>query len=188
MTDRSTRNDDLIVVEKLGIKISARPGDLGEKPPDSWWQVAQQLNKHLMRIVAGSTRLIAEALEAGTRLARGFTSTSRSSSDISPKVVSAQAVGDSLEEQKQSQLESGQLRLEAEEVSDRLSSILRALQGRGLVAEVLQQADGTMTVVVIRPELQSSVVEALVKGESELGAESAEGQALVVGEKIENEA
>ena len=53
-----------------GVSYRGTPGDLGEEPPASWRQVWRQVHRHLMRLVSGLPRLLAEAVEGVTRLAR----------------------------------------------------------------------------------------------------------------------
>jgi hypothetical protein len=96
--DPDERDDVQIVVDAYGIKttLKARPDDLGEPPPASWKDVPYQINRHLMRIAAAPTRLIAEVLEGATRIVRGL---SRIPSSVANRLRHAHIEADARESQ-----------------------------------------------------------------------------------------
>src|SRR5688572_13777984 len=64
-----------VSIDVYGVKLkNVRPGEIGETPPESWREVLERLNGHLMRLAVAPTRLLAEVFEGGTRLLNGLTS------------------------------------------------------------------------------------------------------------------
>lgn len=161
-----------VVVDKLGVKIAGTPRSLGEKPPESWREVWQQFNRHLMRIVTGGTRFLAEAFEGGTRIVRGVSMISEEkelSSSTQAKIMDAHTQGDLLEERQQEQSQSSQLVLDAEAAVNRLQSILEKLRGKGAVVEVVRLSDGQVAIMVVRPDHRTAAVHATMRERVRLG-------------------
>lgn len=104
MSKRGTDSDNEfevpIVVDAYGIKVTlkSRPDDLGEQEPSSWRDVPSLVNRHLIRIAASPTRLIAEVLEGATRLVRGL---SRIPGSVANRMQSAHTEADSREQLRQ---------------------------------------------------------------------------------------
>ena len=44
-----------VTLDKWGFRYRGTPGNLGEGLPASWRQVWRQVNRHLMRLVSGTT-------------------------------------------------------------------------------------------------------------------------------------
>jgi hypothetical protein len=99
-TDSDDRDEIPIVVDGYGIKVTlkARPDELGEPTPTSWKDVPYQVNRHLMRIAAAPTRLIAEVLEGAARIVRGL---SRIPSSVASRLQRAHIEADARESKNQ---------------------------------------------------------------------------------------
>ena len=135
-----------VTLDKWGFRYRGKPGDLGEAAPASWRQVWRQVNRHLMRLVSGVPRFLAEAFEGMTRIAR-------STVPRAEAVEAAHAEADLWEEAHQLQpLSAGVSKRRQRQAQRRLAAILERYRAAGHVAEVLADADGRPMVVIVRRE------------------------------------
>jgi len=70
--EHGTDDETTVAVDIYGIKVKARPSASGEEPPTTWKEASEQVKRHLIRIAAGPTRLIADALDGAARLVQGI--------------------------------------------------------------------------------------------------------------------
>lgn len=173
-----------VVVEAYGFKVELphRPETLGERAPDSWRDVPAQVNRHLMRIVAAPTRLIAEVLEGVTRLVRGL---SRMPDSVASRMEYAHREADKTERQRQelvtgteqSELTSGAPHgaLTSDPSSpdtatlalDQIQKILQKYIARGLDAYAVLGPDGKVVIVLgTPPGSETQICETLKEAQS----------------------
>lgn len=138
-----------IIVDPLRIKVRLRPGSLGEESPASWKDVANQVNGHLMRLAAGSTRLLAEVVEGATRLVRGVSSMP---SALVRRIEKFHVIADVHEEIVQEELDRGAPAASPENALKNLEAILNRYHAEGLVATLHIDENGRPIIVVVRPE------------------------------------
>ncbi len=159
----SDRDDvDLgVTLDKWGFRYRGSPGDLGEAKPASWRQVWRQVNRHLMRLVSGVPRFLAEAVEGVTRIARSTVSRAAA-------VEAAHAEAELWEEaHRRLPAAVGVSKRRQRAAGRRLAALLARYRAGGHVAEVLADAEGRPMVVIVRREAPNF---------GRLGAGSGEGQ------------
>ena len=146
-------NKPIIVVDPYRIVLHAKPADLGEQAPQSWSDVARQVNRHLMRIAAGPTRLIAELFESTTRVLRGI---ARVPEAVANRVDRAHENADALEACAQQAL----LANGAHETTQSLTiveSVLTKYRVQGHYADVVSGPKGDPVIVIVRPEIANTI-------------------------------
>ena len=143
MSERADVSLD-VTLDKWGFRYRGTPGDLGEGLPASWRQVWRQVNRHLMRLVSGVPRFLAEAFEGMTRIARSTVSRDAA-------VEAAHAEADFWEEAHRLQpVALGVSERRQREAGRRLAAILERFRAGGHVAEVVVDGDGRAMVVIVR--------------------------------------
>jgi hypothetical protein len=135
-----------VAVDVYGIKANVRAGDLGEPHPTSAREALRQMRGHLLRIVVGSTRLIAEVLEGATRLIRGTTALPGS---LATRLHDAHTRADHREEQLQEAVREPVRLIPApeEEVQrqvERLVALLHRIRDRGRDGAAVELPDGDL--------------------------------------------
>lgn len=151
MTAKDERETTPIVVDRYRIVDSDDEARLGESKPESWREVAAQANRHLMRIVAGATRLLAETIESVTRGIRGM---SVLPSSISRRIEQTHLTADAKEGREQDRLLSSGLPT-VENGLKVLNDVLKKYKALGVTAEVRIDTDGRSVIVLLSPEARN---------------------------------
>jgi len=143
-SDRTT-----IVVDKYRVVVSLKDSDLGESNPDSWREVASQVNRHLMRIVSGSTRFVAELLESATRLLRGISALPGS---VSRRLDQAHSDADQREQRRQGAVATATTGVNAEDARKEIAAILQKYRIQGHLADIVKTRDGKAVIMILPPD------------------------------------
>ena len=143
------KGNTVLLADPFRIKLRVRSADLGESPPQSWKEVARQVNRHLMRIAAGSTRLVSEVIEGTTRLVRGI---SEVPAAMARRIERVHVVSDVAEEMKQEQVHNAEEIPCPDEALKRINEILERYRVEGFVAGISFDKNGRAVVIVVRPE------------------------------------
>ncbi len=145
MSDRDDVSLD-VTLDKWGFRYRGTPGSLGETMPASWRQVWRQVNRHLMRLVSGVPRFLAEAFEGMTRIAR-------STVPRAAAIEAAHAEADFWETaHRRMPVALGVSQRRQREAGRRLAALLARYRAGGHVAEVLLDGEGRPMVVIVRGE------------------------------------
>ncbi len=138
-----------------GFSYRGSPGDLGEAAPASWSEVWRQVHRHLMRLVSGVPRLLAEAVEGVTRIARSTVPPGAAS-----KVETAHAYADSWEQaQRRLPPAAGVSAGGRKEARRALEAVLERYRRQGHVAGVVAGPGGRPVVVIVPSEAEPSAVD-----------------------------
>ncbi len=134
-----------IQVDKWGFRYRGTPGDLGEKAPATWAEVWGQVRRHLMRLVSGVPRLLAEAVEGVTRLAR-----STLSGEAAGKVRAAHDEADFWEKAlRRYPVSLGVCREGQRDARRVIEAILERYRRGGYVAEIAADGEGRPVLVIV---------------------------------------
>ena len=150
MSEDPNEKEKKAVVELYGVKVPAKPGNLGENRPPTWREVARQMHGHLKGFVAGITRLAVEIPESSVRLLRGV---SMLPSSIANRIDDAHQRADAAEDVRQQAATATKLLsansppISVQQDLDQLLSILQHFWDRGIPAFIRIQ-DGKAVVMI----------------------------------------
>jgi len=171
ITDADNEHEVPIVVDAYGVKVTlkSRPDDLGEQKPSSWRDVPSLVNRHLIRIAASPTRLVAEILEGAARLVRGLSRIPSSvagrmqSAHTEAEIASSTIQGQSAPGSSHNRLTNGaQIADKATLALTQIQSLLQKYSSQGVDAYVALGPDGKIIIVIgTPPHSEAQVREAI---------------------------
>jgi hypothetical protein len=158
-----------VVVDAYYIRLQGQPAELGERPPATWREVANQINGHLMRIASGLTRLLCETVEGTTRLVRGLSGIPGA---LARRIETAHSAAEIAEGENQRKFEADQTAAINPDVSlKEIEAILTKYRIKGYLSQVSLGRDGRPILVIARPEHENLLNE-LVQKSLPAGGES----------------
>jgi hypothetical protein len=171
-----------IVIDAYRIKLEVPPSDLGERAPATWADVRDQVRQHLIRIAAAPTRLVAEVLEAATRLVRGVSGLPAATAD---RLRQGHQRADVEEYERQTMARNEAVRIASSGTNDvalpeashvrsgeaieKIDLLLKKYRDLGIDAYLIVEPDGRIIVVVgAEPEYSRHITRGLEQRRSSL--------------------
>ena len=156
-----------VVVDRYRVVVSVRPADSHEPAPDSWRDVARQMNAHLMRVAVGITRLAAELLESSSRLVRGIGGLP---SSVSKRLEQAHASAERTEADAQAHAAAAPSSLADSDVAIKeIAALLNRYRVLGNIAQINHDKDGQPMIVILRPDAHEALETAIDDAALEAG-------------------